>query len=157
MTQPKAKLPRARSYLRAARWGFDELVEKQHMGVPLIFHLVAVAAVARAVPEALIKTDRKLSDAHHKLIGEWAQRTRPATTPVIHFLKTMRDLALHEGELRSYATRANIDRNEVIIENSYDVARYDEHGKRQDLLVKLREAFDWLDCELAWIEKRLPD
>ena len=31
--RPKEKLPRARSYLRAAR-GFDEMVEKQHMGVP---------------------------------------------------------------------------------------------------------------------------
>ena len=30
---PKEKLPRARPYLRAARWGFDEMVEKQHMGV----------------------------------------------------------------------------------------------------------------------------
>jgi hypothetical protein len=151
------KLPRARSYLRAAWWGFDEMVDKQHMGVAFVFHLASIAAVARAVPEVLIKTDSKLSDAHRAVIGEWAKGTKPATTPVIHFLKTIRDHALHGGELRSYATRANIHRNEVIIENSYDVGRYDEQGERHDLIAELRWALDWLEVELAWIEKRLPD
>jgi hypothetical protein len=154
---PKEKLPRARSYLRAARWGFDEMVHKQHMGVAFVFHLASIAAVARAVPEVLIKTDSRLSDAHRAVIGEWAKRTKPATTPAIHFLKTIRDHALHGGELRSYATRANIHRNEVIIENSYDVGRYDEQGERHDLIAELRWAVDWLEGELTWIEKRLPD
>lgn len=103
-SRPEAKLPSARSYLRAATWGLHEMVEKQHMGAGFIFHLVAIASVARAVPEVLIKTDRKLSDAHRAVIGDWSARTKPATTPVIHFLKTIRDLALHEGKLRSYAT-----------------------------------------------------
>jgi hypothetical protein len=156
LARAKAKLPGARSYLRAAKWGFDEMVEKQHMGVAFIFHLAAIAAVARAVPEVLIKTDRKLSDAHRAVIGEWSQRTKPATTPVIRFLKTVRDLALHEGKLRSYATKADIHRNEVIIDTSYDVGSYDEQGERHDLLAELRWAFDWLETELGQIEARLP-
>ena len=75
------------------------------------------------------------------MIGEWSARTKPATTPVIHFLKTIRDLALHEGKLRSYATKAEIHRNEVIIETGYDVGRYDEQGDRHDLLAELHVGF----------------
>jgi hypothetical protein len=153
----RAKLPSARSYLRAAKWGFHKMVEKQHMGVAFIFHLAAIAAVARAVPEVLITTDRKLSDAHRAVIGDWSARTKPATTPVIHFLKTIRDLALHEGKLRSYATKADIHRNEVIIDAGYDVGRYDEQGERHDLLAELRWAFDWLEVQLSEIEAKLPD
>jgi hypothetical protein len=153
---PKAKLPTARSYLKAARWGFYEMVRQRHVGIAFIFHLAAIAAVARAVPEALIKTDSKLSDTHRTVIGKWSERTKPATTPVIHFLKTIRDLALHEGKLRSYATRAGIHRNEIIIETSYDVGRYDEQGERHDLLAELRRAFDWLEDELTQIEEQLP-
>ena len=52
-SRPEAKLPSARSYLRAATWGLHEMVEKQHMGAGFIFHLVAIASVARAVPEVL--------------------------------------------------------------------------------------------------------
>lgn len=156
---PKEKLPRARSYLRAATWGFEEMVRQQHVGVQFIFHLIAVAAVARAVPDAL-KTDSQLSAAHEALIGEWRARTKPDTTPVIAFLKTFRDLALHEGTLRSYAVRSSLrhgeGENEIIISRDYDVARYDEKGKRHDLLAELRWACDWLEAELAQIEARLP-
>ena len=126
----EAKLPRARSYLRAATWGLHEMVEKQHMGAGFIFHLAGVVALARAVPEALTKTDREQSDAHRKVIGDWFERTKPGTTPVIDFLKELRDVALHEGKLVFYATKAEINRNEVIIETGYDVGRYDEQGDR---------------------------
>ena len=158
---PQEKLPSARSYLRAARWGFHEMVEKQHMGAAFIFHLAAIASVARAVPEVLIKTDRKLSDAHRAVIGDWSARTKPATTPVIHFLKTIRDLALHEGKLRSYATKWNLRKgeghDEIIISTDYDVGRYDEQGERHDLLAELQWAFDWLESELVQIEAKLTD
>lgn len=156
---PKEKLPRARSYLLAAVWGFEEMVKQRYVGVQFMFHLIAVAAVARAVPEAL-KTDGQLSAEHEALIAEWRARTKPDTTPVIDFLKTFRDLALHEGTLRSYAVRSSLrhgeGENEIIISRDYDVARYDEHGKRHDLLAELRWAFDWLDRELAEIEAHLP-
>ena len=89
------------------------------------------------------------------VIGKWAQRTKPATTPVVHFLKTIRDLALHEGTLDTYATRADFHRNEVIIERNYDVARYDEQGHRHDLLAELQWAFDWLENEMQQIEAQL--
>ena len=51
---PKEKLPHARYYLRAARWGFQAMVKNRQMGAGFMFHLVAVASVARAVPEVLI-------------------------------------------------------------------------------------------------------
>jgi hypothetical protein len=72
------------------------------------------------------------------VIGEWSQRTKTASTPVIHFLKTIRDLALYEGTLRSYATRAGLHCKEVIIDSDpyYDVARYDEQDERHDLLAE---------------------
>jgi hypothetical protein len=154
---PKEKLPRARSYLRAARWGFNEMVEQRHLGAAFIFHLAGVVTVARAVPQALTNTDCEQSDAHRKVIGEWFERTKPGTTPVIDFLKEVRDVALHEGRLQSYATRANIRRNEVIIETGYDVGRYDEQGQRHDLIAELRWAFDWLETELQQIEAQLAE
>jgi hypothetical protein len=156
---PKEKLPHARYYLRAARWGFEAMVKNRQMGAGFMFHLVAVASVARAVPEVLITTDRKLSDAHRAVIGEWSQRTRPASTPVIHFLKTIRDLLLHDGTLQAYATASGTGhRDEVVIETEayYSVARYDEQGQRHDLLAELRWALDWLKAELAEIEAKLP-
>src|SRR5690242_4848312 len=74
---PKEKLPHARYYLRAARWGLEEMVRSRQTGAGFMFHLVAVAAVARAVPAVLMASDRKLSDVHHTVIGAWAQRTKP--------------------------------------------------------------------------------
>jgi hypothetical protein len=124
-----------------------------------MFHLVAVASVARAVPEVLMTTDRKLSDAHRAMIGEWSQCTKPASTPLIHFLKTIRDLLLHDGTLQAYATASGTGhRDEVVIETEayYSVARYDEQGQRHDLLAELRWALDWLKAELAEIEAKLP-
>ena len=97
--QPKAKLPYARSYLKAAWWGFDQMVKRRLLNEGFIFHLVAIVSVARAVPIALNSRDRKISDAHEAVIREWWPRSHPATTPVIHFLKTVRDIALHEGAL----------------------------------------------------------
>jgi hypothetical protein len=158
--RPKEKLPRARSYLHAARWGFWQMVKERHVGAPVIFHLAAIAAVARAVPDVLIRADCQLSDAHKAVIGEWRARTKPATTPVIHFLKTIRDLALHEGKLNSYAIWSELrhgeGHNEIIISSDYDVARYDEQGDRHDVLAELRWAFDWLETELRRIEAQLP-
>ena len=153
--RPKAKLPKARSYLKAATWGFDEMVKNRHVGVAFIRHLVAIASVARAVPAVLIKTDREISDAHKAVIGAWFAHTQPATTPVIRFLKTFRDVALHDGTLSSYAVRSDLrhgeGRNAIIISRDYDVAHYDENGDWHDLLAKLRQAFDWLETELAQI------
>jgi hypothetical protein len=153
------KLPHARYYLRAALWGFEAMVKNRQMGAGFMFHLVAVASVARAVPEVLIKTDRKLSDAHKAVIGDWSQRTKPASTPMIHFLKTIRDLLVHDGTLQAYATASGTGhRDEVVIESEtyYSVARYDEQGQRHDLLAELRRAFEWLEHELSQIEAKLP-
>ena len=124
---PREKLPCARSYLRAAVWGFDEMVRQRHVGVQFIFHLVAIASVARAVPEAL-KTDSQLSAGHEALIAEWRARTKPDTTQVIDFLKTFRDLALHEGTLRSYAVRSSLRHGEG--ENEIVISR-DRQGSQQ--------------------------
>jgi len=159
--RPKAKLPYARSYLKAARWGFDQMVKCRLLNEGFIFHLVSIATVARAVPIVLEKRDRKISGAHDAVIGEWWQRSHPATTPVIHFLKAVRDIALHEGALDAIAVKSDLrigeGRNAIVIRRDYDVDLVDENVVRHDLLARLRAAFDWLEAQLAEIEAKLPD
>jgi hypothetical protein len=158
--RPRTKLPQARHYLKAARWGFEQIVKHRRQGAGFVFHIVGIVTVLRAVPLALNRRDRKLSDAHEAVIGEWWLRTQPSTTPVLLFLKTARDVALHEGGLNSIAvksdTRIGEGSNAIVIRRDYDVDLIDGDG-RHDLLAKLREAFDWFEAELLQIEAKLPD
>jgi hypothetical protein len=158
---PRPQLPSAREYLKAARWGFNHMVEQRVLEAAFVFHIVSVVTVARAVPIVLNARDRKRSAAHEAVIGEWWARSSPATTPVMHFLKRVRDIALHEGAPRLLAIRSSLRHgegsNEEVISRDYEVDLIEDDGTHHDVLAKLREALDWLEAELAQIEARLPD
>jgi len=72
-------------YLKAAQWGFDELLAKRHLGDPFVFHLVGIFASLRAVQHALKSHDRTLSEEHKRVIDEWWNAT-PLTVPELHFI-----------------------------------------------------------------------
>ena len=101
--RPRTKLPQARHYLKAARWGFEQMVKRRRLSSAFVFHIVGVLTMLRAVPFALYGNDRKISATHEAVIGEWWKRTGPATTPELQFIKRARDLALKEGALNSIA------------------------------------------------------
>lgn len=158
--RPRTKLPQARHYLNAARWGFEQMVKQRHVGSAFVFHIVGILTVLRAVPFALYGKDREISAAHAAVIGEWWKRTDPATTPELQFIKRARDLALKEGALNSIAAKSETGigegSNYKMISRDYEVDLVDEDG-RHDLLAKLREIFDWFEAQLSQIEAQLPD
>jgi hypothetical protein len=43
------KLPQARKFLRAARWGFDDLLANRRDGREFIFFVIGIATIIRAV------------------------------------------------------------------------------------------------------------
>jgi hypothetical protein len=158
--RPRTKLPQARHYLRAARWGFDQMVKRRHIGSAFVFHNVGILTMLRSVPFALYHRDRTLSPAHEAVIGEWWALTQPTTTPFLFFLKRARDIALHEGALNSIAVksegRTGEGRNAIVHSRDYAVDLIDG-DERHDLLAKLREIFDWFEAQLSRIEAQLPD
>ena len=87
------KLPQARHYLRAARWGIDEIVQRKPMDAGFMFHIVGILASLRAVQHALINADSKLSPTHKAVIAEWLRDT-PLSGPEISFIKSSRDMLL---------------------------------------------------------------
>lgn len=157
--EPRPKLPQARLYLRAARWGFDEMVQHRRDGSGFVFHIIGILTLLRSVPFALNNRDRKISPTHEKVIGEWWART-PLTTPVLLFLKRARDLAQKEAALNSIAVSSESGigegSNYTVTSRDYEVELV-EAEQRHDLLAELRKAFEWLEAELAQIEARLPD
>jgi hypothetical protein len=54
------KLPQARMYLRAAQWGFDELLAKRLTDTAFGFYLIGILASLRAVQHALKAADSTL-------------------------------------------------------------------------------------------------
>ena len=45
--RPRTKLPQGRHYLKAARWGFEEMVKHQHLGSAFVFHIVGILTMLR--------------------------------------------------------------------------------------------------------------
>ena len=158
--RPRTKLPQGRHYLKAARWGFEEMVKHRHLGPAFVFHIVGILTMLRAVPFALYGKDRTLSVAHAAVIGDWWKRTDPATTAELKFIKRARDLALKEGALNSIAvasaSRIGKGPNSIELSRDYEVDLIDP-GERHNLLAKLREIFDWYEAQLSEIEAKLPD
>ncbi len=158
--RPRTKLPQARHYLKAARWGFEQMVKYQHLGSPFVFHIVGVLTMLRAVPFALYGKDRTISAAHAAVIGEWWKHTEPATTPELQFIKRARDLALKEGALNSIAvvssSRVGEGPNSIELSRDYEVDLVDR-DERHNLLAKLREILEWFETQLSEIEAKLPD
>jgi hypothetical protein len=58
-------------YLKAARWGFESLLEQQLSGYGYRFHMIGILAALRAVQHSLDAHDRNPSPAHKNIIGEW--------------------------------------------------------------------------------------
>ena len=98
------KLPQARMYLGAAQWGIDALVNGQLQSRAFHFHIVGILASLRAVQAALLNHDRKLSDAHRRVISAW--RTSTASwrdIPELAFIVFARNQILKAGMFNSYA------------------------------------------------------
>jgi hypothetical protein len=158
--RPRTKLPQARHYLKAARWGFEQMVKHRHLGSAFVFHIVGILTMLRAVPFALYGKDRTISAAHKAVIGEWWKRTDPATTPELLFIKRARDLALKEGALNSIAAKSETGigegSNYKVISRDYEIDLVDG-DERHDLLAKLPEMFEWFEAQLSEIEAKLTD
>jgi hypothetical protein len=155
---PLPKLPQSRRYLRAAKWGFDAMVERHLVGTGFIFHVIGVVTMLRAVPFALYSVDRRISVEHRAAIDQWWQRT--ASAPEIKLIKRLRDTALKDAALKSIAVASSSyigdgpKREET--SRDYGVDHIDL-GQRRDLLADLRSLFDWFEAQLREIEARLPD
>lgn len=153
-----SKLPQARLYYKAARWGFDEMVEKRLNGYAYRLHMIGILASLRTVQFALFNHDRDLSPLHAKAIDAWKAAT-PMTTPELAFIKDARDQILKGGAFESYATSSESGTGEgsnyTITATEYEVD-YMVNGERRDLLADLRSALAWCDKELQKIEDQLP-
>jgi hypothetical protein len=153
-----SKLPQARMYLKAAQWGFDELLVKRYLGDPFVFHLVGVLANLRAVQHALKGYDRTLSEEHKRVIDEWWNAT-PLTVPELHFIVTSRNLLLKAGDFRGYAILSESSTGEepniVVTGTNYELVYYDENRDRQNLEEAIRKAIHWCDRELTALEAKL--
>jgi hypothetical protein len=154
------KLPQARLYLRASKWGFDQMVEHCHQGAAYVFHIIGTLTLLRSVPLALYSHDRKISATHEAVITEWWSRMKPATSSELHFLKRVRDVALHDGALNTVAVSSSAmiggGPESEVWSRDYEV-EFVDGDERHDLLAKLREIFDWVDAQLSEIEAKLPD
>lgn len=152
------KLPQARLYYKAARWGFDKMVEKRHSGYAYRFHMIGILASLRTVQFALFNHDRKISPLHANAIDAWKTAT-PMTTPELAFIKDARDQILKGGAFESYATSSESGTGEgtnyTITATDYEVD-YMVNGERRDLLADLRKALEWSDNALREIEHQLP-
>jgi hypothetical protein len=153
------KLPQARMYFEAAQWGFDELLTKRLLGSAFRLYLIGILASLRAVQHSLKDHDSKLSDEHKRVVDEWWKAT-PLSTPELDFIRTSRDLLLKRGTFDGYAivSESSLGEgpNRKITSTGYELAYYDETGRRRDLEEAIRGAINWCDRELTAIEKKLP-
>ena len=130
-------------YLRAAQWGFDELLAKQLTDTAFGFYLIGILASLRAVQHALKAADSTLSNDHKRVrgmvAGDVAEHPRTA---------------FHSNLITESSTGE--EPNIQITGTSYELAYYDKAGKRQDLEEAIRSAIRWCDRELTAIEEKLP-
>jgi hypothetical protein len=155
---PRPKLPQSRRYLRAARWGFDQMVERHLVGTGFILHVIGIVTMLRAIPFALYSVDRGISVEHRAVIDQWWQLT--ASAPEIKFIKRLRDTALKDAALKSTAVASStyIGDGPTSEETSRDSGvDHIDLGERRDLLADLRSLFDWFEVQLSEIEARVPD
>jgi hypothetical protein len=150
----------ARAYLEAAKWGLDGLLEEKFSGYGFNFYITGIMASLRAVQHVLDSHDRHLSAKHKQVIDDWWKETSSFNSPELQFIKRSRDLILKKGAFEGYATYTESaigeGDNRQVTNVAYDLAWYDDDGKRHDLLADLRRAIDWCERELAAIEAKLP-
>jgi hypothetical protein len=118
-------------YLRAAQWGFDELLAKQLTDTAFGFYLIGILASLRAVQHALKAADSTLSNDHKRVIEEWWRATS-LSTPELHFIQTSRNLILKAGGFPGFAiyteSSTGEEPNIEITGTSYELAYYDKAG-----------------------------
>ena len=156
MTERKTaeKLPYARKYLRAARWGLDVLLDRKPIGPGYLFHVAGLLATLRACQHVLMDRDWKLSPRHGEVIGAWKQRTKQfKQISELFFIREARNKILKDGSFASYATRTEYSWDTGVAD--YEMAHYLD-GERRDLETDVRAAFDWFERQLAEIEAQLP-
>jgi hypothetical protein len=156
----KVKLPQSRRYLRAARWGFNTLLQNHYSDTAYVFHIIGILAALRAVQHSLNEHDRTLSPDHEKVISAWWKETRDIKHyPDLEFIKTARDKILKRGSFGSYAinTESSIGEgtNRTVTKTEYELVYYDDDGERRDLRKALASAIDWCGRELDHIEAQI--
>jgi hypothetical protein len=148
------KLPAARRYLRAARWGLDALLSQKPMGAGYLFHAIGLLSTLRACQHVLIKRDRKLTPRHEEVITAWCRSTEDFKQfPELDFITKARNTILKDASFPSYATRSEGSWEDAGID--YEMAHYLD-GERRDLEIDVRAAMDWFERQLAEIEGQLP-
>jgi hypothetical protein len=147
------KLPCARRYLRAARWGLDDLLDKKPIGPGYLFHAIGLLSTLRACQHVLFNRDRKLSPRHEEVIGAWMRSTKLKQFPELDFITKARNTILKDASFPSYATRSEGSWEGAVID--YETAHYLD-GERRDLEIDVRAAMDWFERQLAEIEAQLP-
>jgi hypothetical protein len=147
-------------YLKAAKWGFDSLLEQKLTGPAHHFYMIGILAALRAVQHSLYAHDRNLSSTHKKAIETWWKKTSNRELyPDLQFIKNARDLILKAGSFDSYATYSESSTGEgsniEITNTDYDLAYYDETGERRDLKEAVESALNWCNRELTEIESEI--
>ena len=156
----RPKLPQSRRYLRAARWGFDNLIQNQFSDTAFVFQVIGILAVLRAVQHTLYEHDRKLSPQHDKVISAWWRSTKDIDLhPELKFIKMARDSILKDGRFEAYAINSESSigegSNRTITRSDYELVYYDGDGNRRDLKASLASAIEWCHQELDQIEAQI--
>jgi hypothetical protein len=148
------KLPQARRYLRAARFGLHTLLELKIAGTGYIFHVIGLLTTLRAVPHVLMGHDSKLSPEHKAVIAAWRIRTKNFKEhPEFYLIIRARNQILKDGSFASYASSSESSMEPGVVH--YETAHYLD-GERRDLEIDVRAALDWMERELTMIEADLP-
>jgi hypothetical protein len=148
------KLPYARRYLKAARWGLDALLSQKPIGPGYLFHAIGLLSTLRACQHVLFNRDRKLSPRHEEVIGAWMLSTKNLKQfPELDFITKARNTILKDASFPSYATRSEGSWEGAA--TYYETAHYLD-GERRDLEIDVRAAMDWFERQLAEIEAQLP-
>ena len=159
MSDSPRKLPQSRHFLRAARYGIEELVKREPMDEGFMFFVVGILASLRAVQHALLTADSTLSQTHKAVIQQW-KKDAPMDGAEISFIKSSRDLLLKGGALNAYAGFRvggfGEVGNFVQTRKSYEIGYYASDGERRDLLADMRAAANWCDQELTALEAKVP-
>jgi hypothetical protein len=148
------KLPQARRYLRAARWGLNTMLEQKVLGAGYIFYVTGLLATLRAVPHILGHHDNKLSPQHEAVIDAWWTRTKNLKEhPDFLLIIRARNQNLKDGSFDSWASSWEGTSEPGVVH--YEASHYID-GVRRDLEIDVRAALDWMERQLTEIEADLP-
>jgi hypothetical protein len=122
------KLPQARHYLTAAKWGFDQMVKQRRVGAGYVFHIIGVLTLLTTPLLLFLKRARDTA---------------------------LKEGGLDSIAVKS-ESRIGEGPNAIVTSREYTVDLVDG-DERHDLLAKLFEIFDWFEIQLSQIEGQLPE